>query len=138
MNRIHKKLGFCPIRLEFTSDEFKESHITDNLVEEFLKGGAKNNKPFRSVGTILYNQIAVEKEAKFIKCVAFSPKVRAFTNFDQVFGLNVNDLPKDISEKREEKYFNNEFTVKVWKSQRDEVKTFSQARDLILYMLQTV
>jgi len=138
VNRIHRKLGFCPVRLEFTSEEFTESHVTDKLVEEFLKGGAKNNKPFRSIGTLLYNQFCVENNAKFVKCVAFSPKVRAFTNFDQVFGLNVKDLPKDISETREEKYFNNEFTVKQWKSQRDEMKTFTQARDLILYMLQTI
>lgn len=140
VNRIHRKLGFCPIRLEFTDEPFKECHVTDELVTEFLKGGAKINKPFRSIGTLLYNKYCIENEQKFLKCVIFSPKVRAFTNYDQVFELNVKDLPNDIHAKRAEKYFNCDYNKINWifKSQRDQVKTFDAPRDLILYMLQTV
>ena len=72
IKRINKKLGFCPVSLEFNDiDEFKQEDIDSKVIEEFLQGSKSGGK-FRSVATILYNTISVNNPDKFSKCVVYS------------------------------------------------------------------
>merc|ERR1712071_13494 len=96
--RIRKKIGFCPIQL--TADETQvitEKNVPDDIVDEFLKGG-KNGKPFRTVGTILYNSISPDNPDKLLRAVLFSETVRFHCKWDHLLDMSLEDALKPNSE----------------------------------------